>query len=296
MKKTIAALLSGTYVLLAGTVMAVSACPDILAPVVRELNLATKGELGMMMVSSETEARAAFGDDIARKLSKMVDFTREKVVRISFETPGPPDDHLRHNVDGKNVKFTIVSPGGLRGMRLGIVVHLFAVPADAKITLNGVGFNLPGPAFPPDPDTDLPGREREEFYGFIQDTRRLLVLEPLHTWSGKFLNANDGPLMKAAPKSGFIANDKAWTELFKAWNLSKDRPKIDFTKQLVLVDVAQGSPNTFFPNMITLNVLRGDLRAGAAVTEIAGPGFIYLIRVVDRTGVKTVNGTTLDKE
>ena len=104
-------------------------------------------------------------------------------------------------------------------------------------------------------DTNLPEREREELHRFIKDMRR----------KGKFLDNNDLPLMKAAPKSGYITDEKAWANLCKEWKFDKDLPEIDFAKQIVLVDVAPGSPNSFQAISVTLNGMTGDLSASSAI-------------------------------
>src|ERR1700722_13494713 len=136
MKKSIVTLLTGTCLLLAAAFSV--ACPGGPEPiVVRTLNLATTGESGMLIVTSEAEARRVWGDDVAKQCIKMVDFTKEKIVRISFETVGPPDDILRHEIVGNDVNFIIESPPiGIRGQRLGMIVHVFAVPIGAKVNLN----------------------------------------------------------------------------------------------------------------------------------------------------------------
>lgn len=57
-------------------------------------------------------------------------------------------------------------------------------------------------------------------------------------WKGKFVQRTDEPLMSEAPKSGYLANEKAWAKLWKAWRGKEELPKVDFEKQLVLVGVA----------------------------------------------------------
>jgi hypothetical protein len=117
-------------------------------------------------------------------------------------------------------------------------------------------------------------------------------IKPIKEWKSAFLEVKDEPLMKEAPKSGYIADAEAWTKLWKAWRFEKEQPVIDFKKQVVLVSVADGAVNRWLRTGLKLTD-KGDLRSDAPATEIAGPGFIYLIQVVDREGIRTINGKAI---
>jgi hypothetical protein len=41
---------------------------------------------------------------------------------------------------------------------------------------------------------------------------------------------------------------------------------------------------------------KGDLKGGFMATEIGGPGFAYMIVVVDRSDIKTYNGKAIKKD
>src|SRR5262245_7012838 len=102
------------------------------------------------------------------------------------------------------------------------------------------------------------------------------------------------PLLKEAPKTGYVANEKAWAKLWKAWRGKEELPKVDFEKQLVLVRAVPGAMN-----MIDLDLKlseKGELKGDFKATEIGGPGFAYLIVVIDRAGIKSYNGKIIDKE
>lgn len=112
-------------------------------------------------------------------------------------------------------------------------------------------------------------------------------------WRGKFLQREDEPLMKEVPKGRYIADEKAWAKLWKAWRGKEALPKVDFEKQLVLVGAAECARNGIRGNFRLTD--KGDLRGGFAATELAGPGFVYMIGVIDREGIMTINGGRIEK-
>jgi hypothetical protein len=111
-------------------------------------------------------------------------------------------------------------------------------------------------------------------------------------WKGYFPDNRDVPLMREAPKSGYITNEAEWSKLWKAWKGKEELPKVDFQKELVFA-YAAGGPNTI---LISLRIDdQGNLTAKFSATEKGGPGFVYRIVTVKRDGVKTINGNVLGK-
>jgi hypothetical protein len=102
---------------------------------------------------------------------------------------------------------------------------------------------------------------------------------------------NDETLKKEAPKGGVITDAKAFEKLWKAWRKDEKVPKVDFTKQFVVVTLA-GGPNK--PS-ISATLKDGDLKITAIQTLIGGDGFGYSIATFDRKGVTKVNGKELPK-
>lgn len=100
----------------------------------------------------------------------------------------------------------------------------------------------------------------------------------------------DEELMKKAPDSSVVVSEKGWKELAEAWNL-KDPPKVDFTKELLVVATTRGGRLNLTPS-----VTAGDLKAVALATRDLRPGFRYAIKSHSKEGVKTVNGKELPKE
>lgn len=102
---------------------------------------------------------------------------------------------------------------------------------------------------------------------------------------------DDEGLAKQAPESGVVVSEKGWEKLAKAWGI-KDAPKVDFSKELLVVATTRGSKM----NLDAKVDAKGDLKVLAASTRDLRPGFRYAIRSVGRDGVKTVNGKELPKE
>ena len=101
---------------------------------------------------------------------------------------------------------------------------------------------------------------------------------------------DDAELMKKAPPQNVVVSEKGWEALAKAWNL-KDPPKVDFTKEVLVVETTQGGKLTMNP--VTQ---AGDLKVVAISTRDLRPGFRYAIKSFSKDGVKTVNGKELPKE
>jgi hypothetical protein len=100
----------------------------------------------------------------------------------------------------------------------------------------------------------------------------------------------DETLQREMPASGVVASEKAWEKLVKAWGI-KDAPKVDFTKELLVVGTWKGSSFDLLPR-----VNEGDLTVSSRGTKDLRPGFRWKVVSVSRAGIKTVNGKDLPKE
>jgi hypothetical protein len=112
-------------------------------------------------------------------------------------------------------------------------------------------------------------------------------IEPIRGWGGIL---RDESLQKHAPAGGFITDAAALAKLWEAWKVRGDLPKIDFTKELVLVAMSSG------PNALGIDIhldSKGNLATMVTQTLIGGPGFGYRIVVIKRDGVKTIGGQPL---
>jgi len=112
---------------------------------------------------------------------------------------------------------------------------------------------------------------------------------PVHEWKGS--NAQEA-LEKKGPENGFIVEKKVWDELRETWGLPEETEKVDLEKQLVLVGTTRGGLINGKPTLTE----QGDLKFNPISTRDLRPGFRYLIVVVSRDGVKTVNGKPLQEK
>ena len=109
-------------------------------------------------------------------------------------------------------------------------------------------------------------------------------LTPSRQWAGR---SRDSDGRKHAPRNSVVDNAAQWAKLWSAWKPGGPLPKVNFQQQLVLVGTAPG------PNRVFLRVLldaKGDVKLLVASTKIGGPGFGFAMVVVERKGLKTVNG------
>jgi hypothetical protein len=104
-------------------------------------------------------------------------------------------------------------------------------------------------------------------------------------WSG---SVEDEKLMK--PNA--ITNAKDLEAVWKAWKVTGDMPKVDFTKELVVAVYSVGSKL----NLAGANLdEKGNLEVLGFGTRDIRPGFRYVLATVSNDGIKTVNGKELPK-
>jgi hypothetical protein len=92
-----------------------------------------------------------------------------------------------------------------------------------------------------------------------------------------------------APRQPILTSEKELAALWKAWKLTDRMPKVDFARQFVLVSTSIGS---------SLDVTlrrddKGDLKVSLEESSDSPPGLRYVIQVIDRAGIKSVNGKKL---
>jgi hypothetical protein len=123
------------------------------------------------------------------------------------------------------------------------------------------------------------------------DAKKDIKIE--QSWSGRLFGKEKEALRMLAPADGFVDSSKQFHAIWKAWRTEEKIPAVDFDKKLVLFATAPG------PNQVTLMPVvdaAGNLSAKTIATLVGGPGFGYTIVVIDRDGIKTVNGKSLAKE
>jgi hypothetical protein len=105
-------------------------------------------------------------------------------------------------------------------------------------------------------------------------------------WKGSVADEN---LQKGAPE--VIASAKDLEKLWKAWKIEHKLPRIDFTREIVIVGTTKGSRLSLSAqlddngNLQILGLGSADLR----------DGFRYVLATVPREGIKTVNKKKLPK-
>jgi hypothetical protein len=96
-----------------------------------------------------------------------------------------------------------------------------------------------------------------------------------------------------AIKPEFITSTKGLEAVWKAWKIQGDVPKVDFTKDIVVAVYSVGSKLNMAGATLDDN---GNLTVLGFGTRDIRPGFRYVLGVVSRKGVKTVNKKELPKE
>lgn len=93
-----------------------------------------------------------------------------------------------------------------------------------------------------------------------------------------------------AIKPEAINSTQGLEAVWKAWKIAGDVPKVDFTKDIVVAVYSVGSKL----NMAGANLDdKGNLDVLGLGTRDIRPGFRYVLGVVSRDGVKTVNKKAL---
>lgn len=90
-----------------------------------------------------------------------------------------------------------------------------------------------------------------------------------------------------------ITSAKGLEAAWKAWKVAGEMPKVDFTKDMIVAVYSVGSNL----NMAGADLDdKGNLNVLGFGTRDIRPGFRYVLGVVSKEGVKTVNGKELPKE
>lgn len=112
-------------------------------------------------------------------------------------------------------------------------------------------------------------------------------VKPLQQLSG---SVADFSLRNAAPE--VILTEKSLENLWKVWKVPGPVPKVDFSRELVVVQTTQGSRLRLAATLEE----NGNLQVLGLATRDLRPGFRYVIAVLSRKGVKAINGKELTGE
>jgi hypothetical protein len=93
------------------------------------------------------------------------------------------------------------------------------------------------------------------------------------------------------PESPVITNADELKMLWEAWKLSDPIPPVNFKDELVIV-----TTKTAGRLDVSLQLdAKGNLKVDPPPTKLAKQGFRYVIQVIERTGIKSVNDKALKK-
>ena len=109
-------------------------------------------------------------------------------------------------------------------------------------------------------------------------------VKTLREWKG---SVADESLLSDAP--GFIASAEELQKLWSRWSVPGPVPQIDFKKDIVVLVTSRGSGL----RLIARRDGEGNLKVNGLGTMDFRPGFRYVLGVVSRTGVKSVNGQAI---
>jgi len=111
-------------------------------------------------------------------------------------------------------------------------------------------------------------------------------VEVAKTWSGSVE-------VDKAKQPECITTAKGLEVVWKAWKANGDVPKVDFTKNIVVAVYSLGSSLEI--ESVRLDD-KGNLEVVGVGTDDSPPGFRYVLGVVSKVGVKTINKRELPKE
>jgi len=101
----------------------------------------------------------------------------------------------------------------------------------------------------------------------------------------------DVALLAKRPPSGVVTDQDNWKSLWVAWRTGEEILNVDFENQIVLVATAEG-PNVVLTSTLNLTP-SGDLRYKVASTKKTGPGFGYVLLIIPKNRIVSVNGLKL---
>jgi hypothetical protein len=110
-------------------------------------------------------------------------------------------------------------------------------------------------------------------------------IQPLKEWRGRI----EKSLQPAAPAQGFLTNQADLDRLWEAWHIPGAKPVVDFKTQLLLVRTCNCSIIWIAPRLDD----RGDLKIQVTVTKDIRPDAAYVMVLIPRQGIRTVEGKPL---
>ena len=120
----------------------------------------------------------------------------------------------------------------------------------------------------------------------------VLMLQPaaprtvLERWAGRV----DAVTLAASPATPYVRTADDLAQLWKAWRLKAELPEIDFSQRLVLTYTGRSS-------VLQLRAVAvdaaGDLKPVLVATPDMTADYAFIIAVIDRAGVKSIQGVPI---
>lgn len=111
------------------------------------------------------------------------------------------------------------------------------------------------------------------------------TVRPLQSWSGRL------PLDVQPPLQSSLATREDMARIWAQCHVKGAVPEIDFDRRIVLIAVRRGSS----AKLTQARLVDGNLTTNVVVTPDMPPYMTCAIAVVDRTGIKTVNGAPIGR-
>jgi RNA polymerase sigma factor (sigma-70 family) len=111
------------------------------------------------------------------------------------------------------------------------------------------------------------------------------------SWDGII---QDRKLLKEVSDKKIVVENQAWSKLWKAWRTNEKLPTINFIREMVLVLTVTGPNKVSAPELVLGRF--GNLKVAPPIsTLLPDDGTIgYKIIVIDRAGVKSINGSPVE--
>jgi hypothetical protein len=113
-------------------------------------------------------------------------------------------------------------------------------------------------------------------------------IKPLKEWPGRVDNASAAQV----PARGYFANQGELDKLWAAWHIPGESPKVNFKTHLVLVRTCNCSHISVAP----LLTYQGDLQVRVTITKDLREDTGYVLALIPRQGIHTVEGKPLEAD
>jgi hypothetical protein len=111
-------------------------------------------------------------------------------------------------------------------------------------------------------------------------------IKALKEWRGRVDNATGAK----APARGYLIDQGELDRLWAAWHIPADKPTVDFKTRLVLVRTCNCSHISIAPHLNE----QGDLHIQVTITKDLREDTGYVLVLIPRRGIRTIDGKPLE--